>query len=259
MLSLIESFLLGFFQGLTEFLPISSSGHLGLIQIFFSTDQIFLIIIVAHLGTLISLIFFYRSIVLDILKNILSSPKENLFLKIIIASLPTLLTGLSLYEIIRNNFHHLPFISLGFIFTGCLLLGTHWKIRQSKSLRKDLTQITYLQAFWIGCTQVLALIPGVSRSGTTISAGIYLGLHPFLSITFSFLLAILSLSGACILEFSKTNWDTQLIMPMLVCLISSSVFGYFALYLMKSLTLHLHKFSFYLIPLGLGLLIYSLY
>lgn len=250
----IQSFFLGLLQGLSEFLPISSSGHLALTQIFLNTDHIFLFTVFAHFGTLTALTLFYRKDLFDILKNISSPIKTNLFLKIAIAVLPTIFTGFFLYEVIKDIFNQHIFISFGFLLTSFLLLGTRWKIQHTQD---KLTQISYKQALIIGGVQALALLPGVSRSGVTICTGIYLGLHPLLSINFSFLLAVIPLLGAFALELSKINWEDAPLIQALVCLISSSIFSWLALHLMKSLHSHLYKFSFYLIPLGLSLLFYT--
>ena len=251
----IYLFFLGLLQGLSEFLPISSSGHLALTQIFCNTNHIFLFTVFAHFGTLTALILFYRKDLFNIIKNISSPPKTNLFLKIVVAVLPAIFAGFFLYEVIKDIFNQHIFIAFGFLLTSFLLLGTRWKTQNTQT---ELKQISYKQALIIGCTQALALLPGVSRSGVTICTGIYLGLHPLLSITFSFLLAVVPLFGAFALELSKISWEGTPLIQALICLISSSIFSWLALYLMKSLHSHLYKFSFYLIPLGLSLLFYTL-
>ena len=255
MIHWIQAFFLGMLQGLAEFLPISSSGHLALTQMFFNTDHIFLFTVFAHFGTLTALVVFYRKDLIDILQNISAPPKTNLFLKIATASIPALLVGFFLYKTIKDIFHQPFFISFGFLLTGILLLGMRWKV---KNVQVSLKQISYRQALIIGGVQVLALLPGVSRSGVTICTGVYLGLHPLLSIRFSFLLAIVPLLGAFVLELSKINWESIPLTQALICLISSCLFSGLALQLMKPLSSHLYKFSFYLIPLGLGVLFYTL-
>ena len=252
----IQSFLLGLLQGLSEFLPISSSGHLALTQFFFHTDHIFLFTVFAHFGTLTALVVFYRRDLIDILQNISAPPKTNLFLKLAAASAPALLVGFFLYKTIKDIFHQPFFIAFGFLLTSFLLLGTRWKTNEKVS--EDLKQISYKQAFIVGCVQVLALLPGVSRSGVTICTGIYLGWPPLLSINFSFLLAVVPLLGAFILELSKINFGNAPLIQALICLISSGLFSWLALHLMKPLSSHLYKFSFYLVPLGLGVLFYTL-
>lgn len=257
MTDFINSFFLGMLQGLSEFLPVSSSGHLALTQVFFSTDHIFFFTIFVHFGTLIALVIFYRKDWIIILKKSSAPLKTNTFLKITTASIPAALAGVFLYEIIKSIFDQYLFIALGLLFTSILLIGTKWKTAKNKI--QSLDQISYRQAFGIGCLQALALIPGISRSGATISWGVYLGLTPRLSATFSFLTATAALIGAFILELSQMNWqNTQKIIPALIGAASSCIFSWFALHLMKSLANHLYKFSFYLIPLGLGVLIYSI-
>lgn len=125
--------------------------------------------------------------------------------------------------------------------------STYWFQKQKI---KNLKQISYKEAFGIGCFQVLALIPGISRSGTTICAGIYLGFKPSLAVSFSFLLALPALFAACALEFFKTDWNQELLIPFMSSFLSSFIFGYCALMIMKKSSSHLYRFSFYLFPLA---------
>ena len=261
MVDLIQAFFLGILQGLAEFLPISSSGHLAITGLFFQLDQIFLFTIAVHFGTLCSLLVFYRLKCIHLMKNILSPPKENVFLKMITASLPVMLVGFFFYDYVKELFHSMYFISCSFIFTALFLLGTFFfKTAYSKNSFdfEDLsfTYISYGKAFLIGVVQVLALAPGVSRAGVTTGAGIYLGIPPRLALDFSFLLGIFSLSAACALELMQNSSSALFHWPFFMGFLSAFGFGYLALHWMKSWVFKLYKFGFYLLPLGLMLFLY---
>jgi len=257
MMDLVRAFILGALQGLTEFLPVSSSGHLAVAGLFFQLDQIFHFTIAVHFGTLCALLIFYRSQCISLVKNVLSSPKENLFLKLIIASLPVMSAGLFFHSSIKGLFYNMYFISFSFIFTALFLLGTFFIRRSNNTLSGtgDFICISYKKAFLIGITQVLALVPGVSRAGVTTGAGLYLGVPPRLALDFSFLLGIFSLFAACALEFTSGS-NTLFHWSFLVGFLSAFGFGYMALYAMRSWVFNLYKFGFYLLPLGLVLFLY---
>ena len=255
-----QSFFLGLIQGICEFFPISSSGHLAVIQTVLKFNDAFLFTIVVHFGTLCSLLLFYQKILRDIFKQTFTHPKNNLLLKLFVASLPLLPAGFFLYVTIKDMFHQLLAAGWGFIFTGCLILGTYLKksppAPPAPLKVKIFEGISYFQAFGIGVSQILALIPGISRSGVSISTGIYLGLSPSLSLHFSFLLGVLALFMACVLELFQTSWNEVNLLPLGIGFFSSFLFGYLALFLMRSWIDSLWRFGFYLIPLGILVLIF---
>ena len=258
MTDIIKAFFLGMLQGLAEFLPISSSGHLAVAGLFVQLDQVFLFSIAVHFGTLCSLLIFYRKKCMDLVQNILSPPEKNLFLKLIIASLPVIFIGFFFYGFIKEMFHNMYFISFSFIFTALFLLGIFFVKKgnaQNTSTSLDFTCISYGKALLIGFVQVLALAPGVSRAGVTAGAGIYLKIPPRLALDFSFLLGIFSLFSACALEFIS-GADFLFSGSFLAGFLSAFGFGYLALHGMKFWVFSLYKFGFYLLPLGLGLFLY---
>lgn len=260
MMDLTKAFFLGMLQGLAEFLPVSSSGHLATAGMFFQLDEIFLFSVSVHFGTLCSLLFFYRQRCLELVQNILSSPKENVFLKLLIASLPVMFVGFFFYSFIKDMFYNMYFISFNFIFTGLFLLGTYFFKKDSiqnssNALDTSFVCISYSKALLIGVLQVLALAPGVSRAGITTGTGLYLKIPPQLALDFSFLLGIFSLFSACALEFVSAS-SFLFSWPFLVGFLSAFSFGCLALYGMKSWVFSFYKFGFYLLPLGLLLFLY---
>ena len=250
--SFLKSIFLGFLQGITEFLPVSSSGHLALTQAFFDFENFFLLTLTVHFGTLFSIIIFYRKEIWLMFQELFTNPLEGLFLKIIVSSLPVLIVGFFFYNGIKEIFNHLAYVGMGFVLTASFLLSTY-KFRKEKI--NQWSQISYIKSLEIGIFQILALIPGVSRSGMTICTGIILGLKPSLAVSFSFLMALPTLTAACILEFSKTSWNSELALPFLGSFLSAFIFGYLALQIMKETSSYLYRFSFYLYPLAVMIFI----
>ena len=257
-MDLIQAFFLGMLQGLAEFLPISSSGHLAAAGLFVQWDQIFLFTIAVHFGTLCALLIFYRIRCFRLIKNIFSAPEKNIFLKLALASFPVMSAGFFFYSFVRELFHNVHFVSFSFIFTALFLLGTFFARTKAArdSVDLDFLSISYGKAFLIGIAQMLALAPGVSRAGVTIGAGLYLGIPPRPSLDFSFLLGIFSLFSACLLEFVQGDSSVLFQWSFLVGFLSAFGFGCLALYWMKSWVFSLYRFGFYLFPLGLLLYLY---
>ena len=191
MLSSIEILILSVVQGVTEFLPISSVAHLELISKYYSfINQNTLIYICLHLGSLIALIIYFRGDLFNFIKN------KNFLLKILISTIPIIPVGYVLLETGFINFlSSLEVIAWMSLIFGLLLFVSD----KSKTTNNIETNFTIKSAIIIGIFQVLALIPGVSRSGITITAGRFLGFNRFDSAKISFLLAIPALSAASLL------------------------------------------------------------
>ena len=176
-MNIIEALILGSLQGLTEFLPISSSGHLVLGQRFLdlSLPGNFFEVLV-HIGTLCSILGVFR----------------NDILKLVMGTIPAVLIGLTLKDKIGQLFEHPFAVSYSLIATGLWLIMTKWFVNKHSS-------INLKNGFLIGCAQAVAIIPGISRSGATIGAAMLLGISPEKAAKFSFLLAIPAISGAGLL------------------------------------------------------------
>ena len=261
--------LLGAFQGLTEFLPVSSSGHLAVLQNFFSnsTKESLLIEIAAHFGSLLAIFFYYRK---DIVNSITSFLKNNnssnfKFAKLstlFVSTLPAGFAGLFLKDVLAPLFSNMNVVAFCFLFTSAvLLIGA----RLSKSpSNKGADWPNHKQALLIGFAQALALLPGVSRSGSTISTGVALGIKPKVAAFFSFC-SVAPLIGAATLlasyEFFTSVQNTNILsLPeLLTLLISSFIFGWLGLSLVIKFleSDKFHYFAFYLVPLACGLLIWG--
>jgi undecaprenyl-diphosphatase len=183
-----EIFLLSIIQGVSEFLPISSEAHLILASnIYEFKNQSLLIDISLHLGSLLAILFYFRNEIFDLNKN------SNLFYKIIISSIPLIIVGYFLYnsEII-HQLRNIKVIAWSTLFFGILI----YLADQNKFLKKIDTDFNIKSALLIGFFQVLALVPGVSRAGITISAGRILGFNRVDSTKISFYFSIPALFGA---------------------------------------------------------------
>jgi undecaprenyl-diphosphatase len=189
-----QAFFLGILQGLTEFLPISSSGHLILIPAFFEwTDQGVGFDLSVHVGTLLAVVLYFRKDVFAITRDgLLSLGKRqmigqgNMAWFLVIGTIPAGLAGLALLDMIDNELRAVEVIFFTTLIFGLLLGWADWRPNKGRTL----DSLTWKDALLVGCAQALALIPGTSRSGATITAGLLLGMSRQTASRFSFLLAI---------------------------------------------------------------------
>ena len=186
-----EIFLLSIVQGISEFLPISSAAHLILVSnIYEFKNQSLLIDISLHLGSLLAILFYFRKDIFDFKKNL------NLFYKIAISTMPLVVVGYFLYSTeIIYQLRNIKIIAWSTLFFGILI----YIADKNKFLKKIETNFNIKSALKIGFFQVLALIPGVSRAGITITAGRILGFNRVDSTKISFYLSIPALIGASVL------------------------------------------------------------
>ncbi len=260
-------FILGLIQGLTEFLPISSSGHLALIQAFFSNveKESLLVEITAHLGSLFAIGVYYRqSLFLQIIsfKKISLNRLYPLYI-LFISTLPAGIVGLFLKKYITPLFSNTNTIAYGFLFTSFALIFTYFFSKKNTPKKNLLNWPTPLGALFIGFAQAFALLPGVSRSGFTITAGILMGLKPKQSAFFSFCSVAPLIFTAALLSFYKLIshaerlTQSENLLNLGVLLISSFFFGWLGLNLVLRFLERnkLHYFALYLIPLAGVLLI----
>jgi undecaprenyl-diphosphatase len=228
--------LLAIIQSATEFLPVSSSGHLALLSNIISTPNLFLITIL-HFASLFAVLIFTRKELIEI-----ASFKQNkLLIYLIIATIPAALFGFFFSELIENAIHSLFFIGLGFIFTSGILLLTKIKVKKS--------ELNYHNSLIIGLFQVLALFPGISRSGMTISSGLFSGVSKEKATKFSFILFIPLSIGAMILEIGEAYFSINLLIAFILCFILSLIFLNLLYYIIKKDKFWL--FSIYCLIIGI--------
>ena len=258
----VEAIVLGIIQGLTEFLPVSSSGHLVLFQNLFGLKEPELLFdICLHVGTLAAvLIVFYRDII-KILTALIQIPQRmknaggflrlcqidpeiRMALLIVIGSVPTAVIGLLFKEITDQLFGSTAIVGCMLIITGTLL----WLTRRIRIGGRPVTQTTFKEALIIGIIQGLAILPGISRSGSTISTALFLGIDRKVAGRYSFLLSIPAIVGALVLGLDEPELQTSIPLGTIIAgsLISAMV-GWLALVVLLRVVDRgqLHRFAPY--------------
>lgn len=236
--------ILGIIQGLTEFLPVSSSGHLSLFQHIFnlaSTIDNHFLNVMLHLGTMIAIIIVYREKIWNLIKEFFSIPynikkdglKEtfsrtntNFILAIIIGTIPTGIIGFYLRDWVKIFETNLLIIAFMFLFTAIVLFLSRLF---EKTKGQNYEKISILQALLIGIFQGIAVIPGISRSGITIGAGVGLKLKRETAASFSFILSLPAIIGATILEFVNIDFSKINIEGTILAFILALVIGWISL------------------------------
>jgi len=223
MLSSVEILILGAIQGISEFLPVSSAAHLILFSKYYEfSNQNLLIDISLHLGSLIAIIFYFRKDLFNFVKN------KSFLIKILLGTIPIIPVGYILYQ--TGLIYHLR--SLEVIGWMSLIFGILLYISDKFKITKKIdTEFTNSSAIIIGLFQVLALIPGVSRSGITITSGRLLGFSRFDSAKISFFLSIPTLGAASLLGIYNIykEGSTELNFLAIIAVIFSFIFSYFTI------------------------------
>ncbi|MDR8390575.1 undecaprenyl-diphosphate phosphatase [Aliifodinibius sp. S!AR15-10] len=266
----IDSFLLGLIQGLTEFLPISSSGHLVLGRAFLSSglQKGITFEVVVHFGTLCSILLYYREELTGIVKSLIGlagSPGEfnnrlerdpNIKLSgyILLSMIPAMIVGFTMKDYIEDVFLNPFMVSIMLLVTGSLLFATKFRENFTKRIQAG-------NSFAIGLAQAFAILPGISRSGSTISLGLYLGVKREEVANFSFLMVIPVIAGAMVMqlkEMAEVGIQFNAAMDLVIGFLAAFISGYFALkYLIVMLkTKGIHPFAWYCWTVGILGLIY---
>ena len=250
MLSSVEILILSVIQGISEFLPVSSAAHLVLVSKYYAfTNQSLLIDICLHLGSLIAIIFYFRNDLFHFVKN------KKFLIKILIGTIPIIPVGYILYH--TGLIHQLR--NLEMIGWTSLIFGIFLYISdKTKDTKKIENEFTNKSAIIIGLFQVLALVPGVSRSGITITSGRFLGFNRFDSAKISFFLSIPTLTAASIIGIYNIQKEgsTELNFLAIIAVIFSFIFSYItiALFLKFIKKFSLNIFIIYRIALSLFIL-----
>ena len=204
--------ILGILQGITEWLPISSSGHLAIFQHYFDEEPPILFDIILHLGSLFVISYILRNEIMEFLGAVPSTLRklkersnfngnERLVLLVVIASIPTAIIGLLFDgEIIGNFYDKMYLVGICLIITGIII----WYSKDYNN-GLDFTDLSYLRAGYIGIVQGLSILPGISRSGTTIAFLRIFGLEPIKAAKFSFLIFIPAIIGATMLKLNEAG------------------------------------------------------
>lgn len=273
----LQAVILGLVQGLAEFLPISSSGHLALLQHFFNVDQgdVLIFTVLLHVGTLISVFIMYRKDILELIielgltiKDIFTGkglrlderPTRKLGVMIIVATIPTAIIGFAFNDFFEGLYSNIAFIGAGFLITGTMLLLSE----RFGANKNEIDKMNYRNAIFIGVLQGVAIYPGISRSGSTLVGGLTTGLKREFAVRFAFLISIPSILGSALLEGRhaiQEGVDPAYIGPILAGMAVAAVSGVLAIKLMIKVVSNqkLKYFSFYVYALGIAVIAYSLF
>ncbi len=263
-MGILQAFLLSLIQGLTEFLPISSSAHLVLLPIIMEwQDQGLVIDIAAHVGSLLAVILYFRTDIRQLISGWLASLSNSsstdehgrIAWLIIYASLPIMFVALLFHAVLLEHVRNAVVIGVASIVFAVLL----WIADRNGKQYKETKHLTIIDSILIGIGQAFAIIPGASRSGVTITAGMWLGLSRIEAAKFSFLLAIPTILVASAYGFycafmQHVNFDWGVV---IFVVISSAIFAYLCIHWFLKLVkdIGMLPFVIYRIILGLVLIV----
>lgn len=275
-MSYFEAVILGLVQGLAEFLPISSSGHLALLQQAFgiSEDKVLLFAVLLHVGTLISVFIVYWKDIWELIVELCLTirdlctgrglrleerPVRKLGVMIIVATIPTAIIGLAFSDFFDSLYTSVIPIGVGLIITGFLLIFAEKMGEGNRGIR----QMNYRNAIFIGLVQGVAICPGISRSGSTLFGSLICNLDRKFAVKFVFLISIPSILGSAVLETPaaiEAGVTAAEIGPILVGMLVAAVSGLIAIKTMIKIVSNkkLSYFSYYVWAVGLFVVLYGI-
>lgn len=249
-MSLFTAFILGIIQGVSEFLPISSSGHLSIAQNLFHIQAVgekhLFFDVLLHFGTMIAIFVAYWGDIVEMVREFFAGvgdivrgttprpvpPARRLIVLIVTATLPLFLI-LPIKKKVESLYYNTVFIAIALLVTGCLLFASD-RVRRG---RKTERTATLKDALIVGVGQALATLPGISRSGTTITTGTFLGFQRKFAVRFSFLMSIPAVLGATLLDLIDVvqagDVDMSLIGVYIVGIVAAAVSGYLSIRLIR--------------------------
>ncbi|MFC2025633.1 undecaprenyl-diphosphatase UppP [Chloroflexota bacterium] len=272
-MTVTQSIILGIIQGITEFIPISSSGHLVILPYLLGWDipkyDAFIFDVLVQVATLAAVLIYFWSDLVDIVKGFIHgllhrSPFENsnarLGWYLIVATIPAGIIGLGLKDIVARAFAS-PLVTAGFLFLTAILLVLAEKVGRREKL---LEELNWKDALWIGLSQVIAIFPGVSRSGATIFGGMTRDLKRPDAARFSFLMSIpimLAAGLSAVIDLTKIPHLDTLLPTFIPGFLAAAIVGYLVIrWLISYLTHHpLYIFAVYCAGLGSMVLIWSFF
>jgi len=260
-LSLLETLILAIVQGVTEWLPISSSGHLVVVQQYLLHEPPPLLFDVAlHIGTLcVVLVVFWREL-MSILKALVrfdfKSEEGKLGVFIAVGSIPTALIGYFFHDVLESFFYNVLVVGMALVVNGVVLFFSE--------LREDGRRVGFLDSLLIGVAQGTAIVPGISRSGLTIATALLRKVEKKTAFAFSFLLSVPAVIGATILESARAWASSDLVIggvdiaTMLFGVVVSMIIGYISLKLLRKIVMskRLHLFAYYCWIAGIAIILY---
>lgn len=256
MVTFIEVFILAVVQGLTEWLPISSSGHLVITQKALGLNLPLIYSVMLHFGTLIVVLTVFRKDILEIIKAVAKRDFETeegkLALFIVVGSVPIAFTGFVFHDFFESLFSNLPAVGLALLITGFMLFFSEKRIGNRK--------MGILDSLLIGLVQAIAIIPGISRSGATISTGLLRKIDKATAFKYSFLLSAPAIAGATVMESKELVVGNIDLIPLLLGTIVSMIVGYASLKILKKIVMNqkFHMFAYYCWTVGLAIILFTI-
>ena len=270
-MTLLQAFILGIVQGLTEFLPISSSGHLVLVPFLFgwqlNPEQVFPFDTLVQMGTLVAVIIYFWKDLVSIVqavfkgladRNPFGTQDARLGWLLVLATIPAGVAGLLLQDVIEAAFHSARATALFLLVTAGLLLLAEWLGKRNRKM----SEMTWKDALWIGAAQMLALFPGVSRSGSTMAGGMTRDLKRSDAARFSFLMSVpvmLAAGGYSVYKLLKMPGLGDFLPVMAIGFLTAGVVGYLSIrWLLGYLQNHsLKGFAIYCTAVAILILVLS--
>ena len=248
MLSILEAILLGIIQGITEWLPVSSSGHLLLIQHVLGLEVPYAYDLLLHVGTMLVIILVFwkeiYTIMIDFLTGKLNSYHGRMGMLILIGLIPGVLIGLMLYFVARSYFGNLIFLAICFLLMGVFLIFSRRKAYK--------LHLTMRESVVMGVAQGIAYLPGISRSGSMLGTSQYLGVKKQEALLFTFAIAIPAITGAMLFDLNALQQSGIGIPAMLAGFAAAVITGYLSLRLLIKIFIGeaLHYFGYYLLAVA---------
>ena len=272
-MDIFQAIIIGLVQGLTEFLPVSSSAHLIFAQQAVGVGDVGLAFdVLLHAGTLVAVIAYFFNDIVNMIKGFLLSlvdlkegnfigeikkdPYKKLAWLTILATIPVGVVGVLFNDIIEEMFTGLTIPAFLLLITGCLLYVS----QRMNSGRIDVRKLSIKEALFMGCGQALAILPGLSRSGTTIAAGLFAGLDKEFAAKFSFILSIPAILGAAVFELRHISGANVEIGACIAGFIVAVISGYLAISVLLKIVREksLDIFAYYCWIVGIIVLVGSL-
>jgi undecaprenyl-diphosphatase len=255
--TLLEIVILAVIQGLTEWLPISSSGHLVIAQKYLGLNLPLVFSVMLHTGTVIVVLVAFRKDIADIIKAMVKRDFETedgrMALLIAVGSVPIALMGFFLHDFFESLFSNLPAVGLALLVTGVVLFFSEKRSGNKK--------LGIFDSLIIGVAQAVAIIPGVSRSGVTVATGLLRKVDKVKAFKFSFLLSVPAVLGATVLEARELVVGNVDVIPLFLGVIVSMIVGFASLKLLQKVVMRekFHLFAYYCWTVGLVLIFFTVY
>ncbi|MFH1328785.1 MAG: undecaprenyl-diphosphate phosphatase [Candidatus Bathyarchaeota archaeon] len=257
MVTLIDILILAVVQGLTEWLPVSSSGHLVITQKVLGLNLPLIYSVMLHVGTLIVILTVFRKDVAEIIKALVKrefqTEEGKLALLIAVGSVPIAIIGFVFYDFFESLFDNLLVVGVALLITGCVLFFSERRIGNRK--------MGILDSLLIGLAQGVAIIPGVSRSGVTIATGLLRKIGKATAFRYSFLLSVPAVIGATLMESRELVTGNIDVVPLFLGAIISMIVGYASLKLLQKIVMSekFHLFAYYCWIVGIVIILFIIF